>query len=403
MDMSDPAQSGPPPEPRRDRPPVWEAAGVVVAGLLVLGAVAYWAGSSPRGSARLPTAEAEAGGRPSDGPYIGSRACRDCHPGEYALFTRSGHSRTLAPASRRPLARELAGRKVADPEWPGIAWTYALDGEQLRVERAGEGKGREFAIDYAFGSGHHAMTFLTLIDRNPREPIALEHRLTYFTAKHALGITPGQKDGRIHGQRPWGYEMTPRETFKCFGCHTTRTSAAGDSTLDAATMIPNVSCERCHGPGRAHVEAARRGEADLTMPMGLGGWTAEGLLAFCGRCHRDPAKAPPNLVRPDNRMLARFQPVGLSQSRCFKESQGAITCINCHDPHARARSDRGSYEAACLGCHATAPQATCPTSPRGGCIDCHMPRVDSGQGILFTDHWIRVRDEPGRRPSVTAP
>ena len=80
-------------------------------------------------------------------------------------------------------------------------------------------------------------------------------------------------------------------------------------------MIPNVSCERCHGPGRAHVEAARRGapESELSLPLGPDRWTAAELLRFCGECHRhpagprpepDPARRPEPGPVPTDRALA---------------------------------------------------------------------------------------------------
>jgi hypothetical protein len=177
-------------------------------------------------------------------------------------------------------------------------------------------------------------------------------------------------------------------------------------------MIPNVSCERCHGPGRAHVAAARRGapEAELSLPFGPDRWSANTLLTLCGTCHRHPSESEPDQLVPEDSSLARFQPVGIIQSRCFKESGGAFSCVTCHDPHARVSSVRGSYEAVCLSCHgggglpaaparATAGHAektrrdgnSCPVSPRGGCVECHMPRVDAGQNVLYADHWIRVR------------
>lgn len=27
------------------------------------------------------------------------------------------------------------------------------------------------------------------------------------------------------------------------------------------------------------------------------------------------------------------------------------------------------------------------------CIDCHMPALDTGRGLEFVDHWIRIPDE----------
>ena len=57
-----------------------------------------------------------AGGRYPSDPYVGPNVCAECHPGEFALYTRSGHSRTLRSAGGRSLARRLDGTSVADPE-----------------------------------------------------------------------------------------------------------------------------------------------------------------------------------------------------------------------------------------------------------------------------------------------
>jgi hypothetical protein len=179
-------------------------------------------------------------------------------------------------------------------------------------------------------------------------------------------------------------------------------------------MIPGVACERCHGPGRAHVAAARRGAPDkeLNMPMGQGSWSADSLFELCGKCHRHPSRVPPDKLIPDDPILARFQPIGISQSKCFQGSSGKFTCVSCHDPHARSSSDPARYESICLSCHGTAgatarserglaapavSAAVCPVSPARGCVSCHMPKVDSGQHVLFTDHWIRVPRQPQTR------
>jgi hypothetical protein len=113
------------------------------------------------------------------------------------------------------------------------------------------------------------------------------------------------------------------------------------------------------------------------------------MMKACGECHRHPDQAPANTIRPDNIEIVRYQPVGLMQSACYRSSSGALDCVTCHDPHARASTDRARYEGICLSCHATPPEATCRVTPRAGCLDCHMPRRNAGQGVLFTDHWIR--------------
>lgn len=337
------------------------------------------------------------GGRGPGDPYIGSRVCGECHPGEYASYTGSGHARTFRAAELHRVARRLDGRTVADPEIPGVAWSFGMQNGRLGVVRKEGGHADRLEFDYALGSGHHATTFVTVLDAD--KPAAFEHRLTYLAREARIIITPGQRAAAPSpGTTPRGRALSTRETIKCFACHSTQSSARPDRELDEATLIPNVSCERCHGPARAHVVAARRGRQDLVMPFGLGQWTAESQMKLCGQCHRHPSRAPEGLILPEDGRLARFQPVGLMQSKCFTASGGGLSCVNCHDPHARAVADRRSYEAACLQCHAAAPQAVCPTSPRSGCIDCHMPRVDTGQRVLFTDHWIRVRREPPAEP-----
>jgi hypothetical protein len=335
----------------------------------------------------------------------------------------------LRPAGERSLARRLDGTEAADPEHPDVLWRYRYRDGQLHIARTAEGQVEEFLAQYAFGSGHHATTFMTVI--HPGIPKILEHRLTYFAREQALGLTPGH-GARAHlgGVTPRGGVLLADDARKCFGCHTTQTSARPDRAIDEETLIPNVSCERCHGPGKAHVEAARRGapEAELELPFGPGRFTAEGLLRLCGTCHRHPSRLEPDKIRPDNPHMARFQPVGMLQSRCFRESGGAFSCVTCHDAHARASSDRAPYLAVCLSCHAASGPGTdpsprpadsharprdtptskgtpCPVEPGGDCVACHMPRVDAGQRVLFADHWIRARrpGEPEPPPRGPAP
>jgi Cytochrome c554 and c-prime len=405
---------------RQDDQPLPQAARVILltalVGLMVaLGWIIWTAGRDRlvdgRGGLSLFLAiskDVPSGGRYRGDPYIGHRVCAECHPGEYALFTRSGHAQTIRSASERRISDQLAGRTVPDPERPDVRWTYAKEKGEFLVQRRDAGKIERFVIDYAVGSGHHATTFVTVLDLDPAK--ILEHRLTYYTREGTLGITPGQTGGPgTPGMTPAGAELSDRDTIDCFGCHATQLSAHAYLKLDPLMMIPNVTCEKCHGPGRAHVEAARRGVGAgyLSMPMGLDGWTVQSQLELCGRCHRHPSRALPQELIADDPFLARFQPVGLSQSRCFKESAGRLSCVSCHDPHDRSSSDRTIYERVCLSCHVMSsqgkaedaerarshPAATtvCPVSPLKGCIACHMPGVDSGQHVLFSDHWIRVR------------
>ena len=383
-------------------PPPWGEA--VLIGLSTLALVAgllWWTGRSVRrttGSASGPSAGQTSGGRLAG--FVGDRACRECHPGESASHFRSGHARTLREPAKAPVSRLVDGRTVPDPESPETSWSFAFRDGSLSIERRGGGDVERFLVDYVFGSGEHAATFLSLTDRDPKHPAGLEHRLTYYRHSDAFGITPGQGRDAPEGQvTPSGRLQSTREVVHCFGCHASTTSAEDPNVLDTATMIPNISCERCHGFGRDHVEAARAGRSDLAMGFGPGRWTVDGQMRLCGQCHRYPGlleglgvlQVHPSKIRPDNPEIVRFQPVGLMQSACYTKSGGQLSCVTCHDPHSRASKDRAGYEAACLSCHGQSGQTRCSVSPTSGCVDCHMPREDSGQGVLFTDHWIRPR------------
>lgn len=379
----------------RGNAPAIEAPLIGAGCLIAIAAVVWWATASARlETDRVPPASKRIGGGSRPAGFVGDRACAECHVGEFALHRRSGHSKTLQPAEETAVARWLDGQTLKDPELPQVTWSYALRDRRLSVERAEGGEVERFLIDYAFGSGNHASTFVSMAERDPRAPVGQEHRLTCYSGTKTLDVTPGHElMAPAPGTTPRGRSLSSLKLLRCFRCHTTVTSAEGRNVLDVATMIPNVTCERCHGPAQAHVQAARRDESELGMLMGPDRWTADSMMRSCGECHRHPADTPPASIRTDNIEIVRHQPVGLMQSKCYTLSRGSLSCVTCHDPHAPASRDRTRYEASCRSCHATAPQTICPVSPQTGCLDCHMPRRNSGQGILFTDHWIRIVGE----------
>jgi hypothetical protein len=396
------AEPGPPIDRRPVPPSAWEA--VVIMGGVFLLVAATILGISLLSPSTRSAGRAKSGQTLTDA-YVGSQKCSVCHPGEAASHSRSGHARTLRRVAQVPLAKRLDGVTFADPEYRGVTWSYAFRAGKFSTERRDAGQVERFVIDYAFGSGHHATTFATLTDHAPDHPKMIEHRMTVFAHKVLPDVTPGQGlGGNPEGQGPSGRRYSTANTLKCFECHTTTTSNRGPLVLDEATMFPNVGCERCHGPGRSHVEAARGGAADaaLSMPFGPGRSTAAEQLRMCGACHRLPEMGDPALVRTDNPVLARFQPVGLMQSACYQKSQGAMSCTTCHDAHARTSTDRAAYEAVCLSCHQGPSQTPCKVSPATGCVGCHMPRRDVSRGMMMTDHWIRSWPEAAANTSTRA-
>ena len=378
------------------------AVGVVLA--LVGAAVLVWARRQDGPTRGVRASREAAPGGSVQAAFVGDQACAGCHPGEAAYHRRSGHSRALRRATESRAAKLLDGESFPDEEDADVLWSFALRDGALTTRRAAGGRVESWVIDYAFGSGRHATTFVSLTGRAASHPVALEHRLTYFAKDGSFGTTPGQTKGSPVDPeeiKESGRELGTEKTLECFGCHTTLLSANGQGELDPATMVANISCERCHGPGRDHVSAARLGAEDLRMPFGSGSGSgsnsAELQMRLCGQCHRHPDMAPAGSIEPDNLEIVRFQPVGLMQSKCYTRSRGALSCTTCHDPHARVSNDRAAYESVCLSCHSAPPKTVCGASRSTGCVSCHMPELDSGQKVLFHDHWIRVRP-PGPGP-----
>jgi tetratricopeptide (TPR) repeat protein len=84
-------------------------------------------------------------------------------------------------------------------------------------------------------------------------------------------------------------------------------------------------------------------------------------------------------------------------SKCFRESNGRLGCISCHDPHkVPAPEERVAYfREKCLACH---EQAGCrlPSAertariPNDSCVSCHMPSFAKTEisHVASTDHRI---------------
>jgi hypothetical protein len=205
----------------------------------------------------------------------------------------------------------------------------------------------------------------------------------------ALAPTPGQQDLQPAGLgEAAGLYYKTRDPATgmdgCFACHST-----GPLRFDPGQVIRpselGVRCEACHGPGQRHADAAKRGEKRSgRLIENPARWTAARQIEFCGRCHRQPA---PSGKDADWSFAwnVRHQPVYLVRSKCFRASQGALSCLTCHSPHEPLETAVAAYNKQCQRCHQQQP-AACKTN----CVDCHMPRVSPEPPLRFTNHWIGV-------------
>lgn len=256
------------------------------------------------------------------GQYTGSSACSACHPAQFKLQSSSTHARAL---------------RAAAPEW-------------------------------AFGAGAQAVTYVSQRDAETY----VEHGLSDYTATKSKALTPGHRDA---AGVPYRTFDPAAQILRCFQCHSTGPLKLGDGQR-IQPFEAGVRCEVCHGPGAAHI--AKKGDRlEIQNPRRL---TAEGINEFCGNCHRMPPAAGDD-TDWTNAWNARHQPVYLSQSECFRKSEGRLSCLTCHDPHG------GRREPVCAECHAKPKHRV---AVQGTCVGCHMPKARPQPNLAFANHWIGV-------------
>jgi tetratricopeptide (TPR) repeat protein len=276
--------------------------------------------------------------------YIGSAGCRSCHPSQFASQSKSEHARALRKAL------------PTDPG-PGAK------------------------AHWAFGAGAKAITW---VSQTGEDTIA-EHGLTYYTATKSLAITPGHK---TTADLVYPTFDPAASALLCFRCHST-----GPITLAAKFQVqpgePGVLCESCHGPGRAHAQSS--GAAPVQNPKRL---TTVQVNVVCGSCHRQASDLDDDRDW-SNSWNVRHEPSYLHRAACFRNSNGALSCLTCHDSHQPLQTAASTYDAKCGGCHRKPVHATAVAGR--SCVGCHMPQVAVSANLKFTNHWIGIYDLNGRR------
>jgi tetratricopeptide (TPR) repeat protein len=370
--------------------------------------------------------------------YADPAVCSTCHEEIAPTYALTGMARAFS---------RVSGSQFATP---GRVYHAASDRYYTMVQRDGKFYQRrhqvgfggketnvlELEAHYVVGSGNHARTFL---HRNP------DGRLVQ------LPVSWYAERGGYWAMSP-GYDRADHMDFRrvidvgCMSCHNGYPSArieddgGGPRFGDA---LPNgIDCQRCHGPGEAHVEAANRGDTKaraltIVNPAKL---DRERQLEACMQCHLEststplpfrieryeqapfsytPGKplsdyfihfdhAPGTPGRPgrDDKFEIAGGAYRLRKSACFKRSD--MTCVTCHNPHDIPRGPKAveRYVAVCQGCHQGTHRGGVPqvagASTRATCIDCHMPkrRAEDAVHVVMTDHYIQRR--PVRRDLVAA-
>lgn len=309
--------------------------------------------------------------------FTGSRACAQCHPDEYRKQSATAHGRALYPATTHPLISRVDAKAERRSNYD---FRFALRSGEFRVSVSDEKDVIHVPLQWAFGAGAQAVTFVGRIDRD----WYVENFFSYYPGIGKLAVTPGQQSiepKTLPEAVGLVYRATdPREgVVRCFRCHSTGPIETAGPAINPSET--GVHCEACHGPGSEHVRTST--PKLIENPRRL---KAAALNDFCGECHRPPA-AQGTQIDWTFSWNVRHQPVYLSQSACFRKSSGALSCLTCHPPHEPLRHDVSYYNGICGSCHAPIHAGG---SRMTNCIDCHMPRVTPQAPLRFTNHWIGV-------------
>ena len=345
--------------------------------------------------------------------YVGSRACRDCHRDEFESYLETAHSRALSHVDpeREPadgvFDHALSGRRYRVARRDGQIW----HAESLLPASGGQALDlTSLPLKYAVGSGHFGKTYLC-----EREGFLVESPVTWYETRKEWGMSPGYDTPR---HQSFG-RVVPEN---CLLCHAGQVETRVDSELKMRLVEEAIGCERCHGPGRAHVErqrglAAQGTGRDETVvnPRKLPRHLSE---AICQQCHLqaeihvagrgvrmsdfrpglplEPYRCEFRIRKPGSGMTVVGHFEQLAKSACYRASE-SLTCITCHDPHAPVAGEERAehYRTICLSCHADRgcklPLEEREKRSENNCVQCHMPGSQTEvPHVAFTHHHIGV-------------
>ncbi len=351
--------------------------------------------------------------------YVVDEVCARCHRDHYEGFQHVGMAQSFKrPENARTVERfgETFYHEDSQRYYEVHKRQGGLDFRRYQRDSKGAVVNEvEIPVDWVLGSGNRTRSYLYQNDHGE----LFQLPIGWYAEGEHWEMSPGFESREHDG-------IGRKLTRECMFCHNAYPEWEFDGYADAELFpqqLPEgIGCQRCHGPGAKHVAAAT-GSANIDAVrdaiVNPGKLTGERRDSVCLQCHLLPAVGMPGprrfgrgdysfrpgepltdyVVHLDVREHGVPEPerfeinhhgYRLLKSACYQQSEGALTCTSCHDPHVKPEATEFRQQVAgiCRDCHA---EVVHEDPGRGdACVTCHMPtrRTRDVIHVTMTDHWI---------------
>lgn len=364
---------------------------------------------------------------PPSQDFVGSAKCTECHAEIAAKYAKHPMGQSLQPIEAATTIEDYS----ADVDVAEDKRHYTVskkDGAVRHHEFLPGEDGKPIydqaePIQYALGAGRLERNYLL-----ERGGVLLQSPIAWDGKEKKFRFAKGYGEGNDSYHR-----FERRIGDSCLACHSGRANPVNAHANRYKSPVFHetaIGCERCHGPGKSHVERQTKsptsgGAADDTIVNPARLDTQRG-NHVCFQCHMRGLHRVPRYgaslwdFRPGKRLddayviLAptpqsneEFRLASHAQqmqgSTCFKKADGGMRCFTCHDPHSTPEPEKKVefYNQRCASCHAdrgcALPEPKRAAAPaNGSCIYCHMPPVKGNDG----PHTTRTNHRIPRTPNA---
>jgi len=365
--------------------------------------------------------------------YVGINTCKQCHSNIYETFIQTGMGKSFDFATHQKSSAVFGKNAVVYDKFRNFYYKSFWFGDSMFIkEYRLEGKDTTFSriekVDYIIGSGQHTNSHLC-----NRNGYISQMPMTFYTQKKQWDLPPGFENGaNTRFGRSIGLE--------CMSCHNSYPDFVLGSENKFEALPNGIGCERCHGPGGAHVAEKQKGnivdtskyiDYSIVNPAKL---PIDLQFDVCQRCHLQgnavlkndhsfydfkPGKKLsdyisvflPKYKNADDEFIMASHADRLKQSKCFIKTfdaakaskelrpyKNGLTCVSCHNPHVSVKEKHSNnFNAVCTKCHSTNDDKNCSLSidtrklSQNNCVNCHMPKSGSIDipHVTVHDHWIK--------------